>query len=226
MSQLKQLLSFALTEQYDRTTINRKLIAALTMATDGQPFESLLAEARSLRQRGLNKKAIEVYKRALEANAESIQALNELGLVQIHVGDQIEAIEAFDRAIAIDPKDPTGHSNKAEAYLTTGSFDDALRTAQTGLKEAKDSAILLVKKARALESLLKIDEAIEAYYEALKFESEDPEIWKALALCLDAKERWPEVSRAYRIAGGLHEKRGEGDEAEYCLKFAEMAENS
>jgi tetratricopeptide (TPR) repeat protein len=82
------------------------------------------------------------------------------------------------------------------------------------------------KKARALESLLRINEAIDAYNESIKYDSNNPETWKALALCLDAQENWPAVARAYRIAGGLHQKRGENQDAESCLKFAEMAEKS
>ncbi len=81
-------------------------------------------------------------------------------------------------------------------------------------------------KARALESQLRVDEAIEAYNEALKYDSSDPETWKSLALCLDAKERWSEVARAYRIAASLHKRKGEMSDAESCLKFADLAERS
>jgi Tfp pilus assembly protein PilF len=73
---------------------------------------------------------------------------------------------------------------------------------------------------------LKIDDAIEAFNTALRFDSEDPDIWKALALCLDALQKWSEVSRAYRIAERLHRKRGENQQADYCKRFAEMAEKS
>jgi tetratricopeptide (TPR) repeat protein len=198
----------------------------VSMSLDGMTLTQCIGKARSLRQQGMNKKAIEMYRQALQLDPENLEALNELGLTHIHIGEQNEAIFAFDLAIDIDPKDYRGYSNKAEAFLTIGSFDDANAVADAGLQMAPQSSELWIQKARALESLLKIQDAVDAYNEALKYDSCDPEVWKALALCLDAQENWPAVARAYRIAAGLHEKRGERQDADSCLKFAEIAERS
>lgn len=198
----------------------------LTMSQDGQTFDQRIARARSLRQQGQNKKAIEAYRSALQLNPDDLDALNEMGLTHIHIGEQNEAMVAFDLAISISETDPRAHSNKAEAYLTLGSFEEANKVADEGLQHVPENADLWEKKARALESLLRIDEAIKAYNNAIKYDSSNPETWKALALCLDAQENWPAVARAYRIAGGLHQKRGEEADAESCLKFAEMAEKA
>jgi tetratricopeptide (TPR) repeat protein len=162
----------------------------------------------------------------LQITPENLDALNEMGRTHIHIGEQNHAIIAFDLAISFAPLDFRGHSNKVEAYLTLGSFEEANAEADSGLEFAPKSAELWSKKAQALESLLKIDEAIEAYNEALKHDSSEPETWKALALCLDAQEKWAAVARAYRIAGGLHQKRGEERDAESCFKFADLAEDS
>ena len=188
--------------------------------------DDLLSKARSLRRQGQNKKAIEVYSEVLIQTPQNLDALNEKGLTHIHIGEQNIAMIAFDIAIEIAPRDFRGHSNKAEAYLTLGSFEEANIAADTGLELAPESADLWSKKARALESLMKIDEAIEAYNTALKYNSNDPVTWKALALCFDAQENWTAVARAYRIAAGLHKKRGENQDADSCYKFAELAEKS
>ena len=198
----------------------------LDMSQDEQTFDQWIARARTLRQQGQNKKAIDAYRQALQLSPDSLEALNEMGLTHIHIGEQNEAIVAFDLAISISDLDPRAHSNKAEAYLTLGLFEESLKAAEEGLSYAPESAELWSKKARALESLLRIDEAVEAYNKAISFDSCDPETWKALALCLDAQENWAAVARAYRIAGGLHQKRGENQDAESCFKFAEMAEKS
>ncbi len=196
------------------------------MSSDSQSFEQLLQAARNLRLRGENKKAIDAYRAALQVNPESIEALNEMGLTHIHIGEQIEAILVFDAAIAAKPDDPSPHANKVQAYLTIGSFQEALAAADVGILVAPTSAELHANRARALESLLRIQDAIDSFNESLKYDSDNPETWKALALCLDAQAKWDEVARAYRIAGSLHEKRGERADAESCFKFAEMAENS
>jgi tetratricopeptide (TPR) repeat protein len=196
------------------------------MSLDGLNLEQCLSKARSLRLQGSNKKAVDMYRQALQFDPENLDALNELGLTHIHIGEQDEAIFAFDLAIDIAPSDYRGYSNKAEALLTVGAFEEANLVADAGIKQVPDNSELWTKKARALESLLRIQEAVDAYNEALKYDSCDPVVWKALALCLDAQENWTAVARAYRIAAGLHQKRGEMQDAESCLKFAEMAERS
>jgi tetratricopeptide (TPR) repeat protein len=196
------------------------------MSLDGLTLTQCISKAKNLRQQGQNKKAIEMYRQALQLDPENLEILNELGLTHIHIGEQSEAIFAFDLAIDIAPKDYRGYSNKAEAFLTLGAFEEAIDVADAGLELIPDNSELWTKKARAQESLLKIQEAIDAYNAALKYDSGNPEIWKALALCLDAQENWSAVARAYRIAAGLHQKRGEMQDADSCLKFAEMAEHS
>ncbi|TFH02467.1 MAG: tetratricopeptide repeat protein [Candidatus Thorarchaeota archaeon] len=196
------------------------------MSLDGLTVDELIAKARSLRQQGQNKMAIETYRIVLGKEPENLDILNEMGLAHIHIGEQSDAIIVFDLAISIAPKDYRGHSNKTEAYLTIGEFEVANTTADAGLKILPKNSELWIKKARSLESLLQIEDAIAAYNQALLNDSGDPETWKALALCLDAQEKWAAVARAYRIAAGLHSKRGEMQDADSCEKFAQMAEHS
>ncbi|MFO7835787.1 MAG: tetratricopeptide repeat protein [Candidatus Thorarchaeota archaeon] len=185
-----------------------------------------LREARELKNRGENRKAIEAYEQHLESNPEDIQALNEMGRLKILIGRQDEAIRDFDKAIGLAPQNPDAHANKAEAYLSIGDFENALKTSKEGLSNNGHAALLWKKKAGALESMMQIDGAIKAYKEALKSDSSDPSTWKALALCFDAKQKWDEVARSYRIAANLHENRGEKREAERCRSFAEQAEDT
>jgi tetratricopeptide (TPR) repeat protein len=196
------------------------------MSLDSLTVDELIAKAKSFRQQWQNKLAIETYRKVLEKEPENLDILNEMGLAHIHIGEQSDAIIVFDLAISIAPKDYRGHSNKTEAYLTIGEFEVANTTADAGLKILPNNSELWTKKARSLESLLQIQDAIDAYNEALKHESGNPETWKALALCLDAQEKWAAVARAYRIAAGLHSKRGEMQDADSCEKFAQMAEQS
>lgn len=206
--------------------IKTDLFSISLMSLDGLSVDELITKAKTLRQEGSNKKAIEAYRKVLEQQPENLDILNAMGLAHIHIGEQSDAIIVFDLVISIAPKDYRGHSHKAEAYLTVGDFDTANAIADEGLKLIPDSSEIWTKKARALESLLNIQEAIDAYNEALKHDSGDPETWKALALCLDAQENWAAVARAYRIAANLHSKRGEMQDAESCEKFAQMAERS
>ncbi len=210
---------------------NRRIVktgfsGVYAMVADEQSDSQLLQKARALRQQGDYREAIEAYREVLTDDRDCIEALNEVGLIHVIIGEQKLAEVAFDLAISISPHDFRAHSNKAEAFLTLGRFEDALEAAEEGITLSPECAELWEKKARALESMTRIDEAIDAYNEAIKYDSGNPEAWKALALCLDAQEKWTEVARAYRIAADLHEKRGESKEAESCKKFAELAESS
>ena len=196
------------------------------MSLDGLSVEELITKARTLRQQGQNKKAIEAFRKVLEQEPENLDILNEIGLAHIHIGEQSDAIIVFDLVISIAPNDYRGYSNKAEAYLTIGEFETANTVADAALKVLPKNADIWTKKARALESLIQIDDAIASYNQALLNDSGNPETWKALALCLDAQEKWAAVARAYRIAAGLHSKRGEMQDADSCEKFAQMAERS
>jgi tetratricopeptide (TPR) repeat protein len=208
---------------FDGDIIKSALSSGAFMSLEGLNKDQWLSKARTLRQQGQNKKSIEAYRKVLQLDPNDLDALNEMGLVHIHVGEQNEAIIAFDYAIDVNSQDCRAHSNKAQAHLTLGAFEGALDAAEVGLARCPTDAGLWVKKARALESLFRIQDAVDAYNEALKYDSENPEAWKSLALCYDALENWSAVQRAYRIAAGLHEKRGELQDAESCLKFAEMA---
>ncbi len=137
------------------------------MSLDGLSVDELITKAKSFRLQGMNKKAIEAFRKVLEHQPDNLDILNEIGLAHIQIGEQSDAIIIFDLVISIAPKDYRGHSNKAEAYLTLGEFQTANTIADTGLKMIPDSAEIWTKKARALESLLKMQEAIDAYNEAL-----------------------------------------------------------
>ncbi|MHA2359988.1 MAG: tetratricopeptide repeat protein, partial [Candidatus Thorarchaeota archaeon] len=102
------------------------------MSHDGQSIDELLSKARLFKQQGQNKKAVEAYRAVLQVTPDNIDALNEMGLTHIHIGEQNEAIIAFDLAISFAPYDYKGHSNKAEAYLTLGAFEDAKLIADAG----------------------------------------------------------------------------------------------
>jgi len=106
-----------------------------------QSVEEMLSRARILRQKGENKKAIAAYKEVLEAYPDCVDALNEMGLIKIKIGEQDAAIEDFNRAIALRPDDPRAYSNRAEAFLTVGAFEEALDAAKNSLLDIETDVL-------------------------------------------------------------------------------------
>ncbi|MHA1421370.1 MAG: tetratricopeptide repeat protein [Candidatus Thorarchaeota archaeon] len=58
------------------------------MSLDGLSVDDLISKARSLRQQGQNKKAIDVFRMVLQKQPENVDILNEMGLAHIHIGEQ------------------------------------------------------------------------------------------------------------------------------------------
>ena len=66
-----------------------------TMSLDGLSVAELISKARTFRQQGQNKKAIETFQKVLEKEPENLDILNEMGMAHIHIGEQSDAINAL-----------------------------------------------------------------------------------------------------------------------------------
>ncbi|MHA1424337.1 MAG: tetratricopeptide repeat protein, partial [Candidatus Thorarchaeota archaeon] len=68
--------------------IKTNSIRETNMFLDGLSVDELISKARSLRQQGQNKKAIDVFRMVLQKQPENVDILNEMGLAHIHIGEQ------------------------------------------------------------------------------------------------------------------------------------------
>ena len=84
-------------------------------------------------KRGENDKAIAYYKRAIAADPEFAEAINDLGVAYLRSNSIELAVEEFTKAIAVDPHAPLPYDNLANAYLRERLFVDAERTARRGI---------------------------------------------------------------------------------------------
>lgn len=83
----------------------------------------------------LQKQALKSLERALELQPSLQEALCEKGIVLVHLGREDEGIQVIERALALDPVDPTAHSALGRAYfLGKGDFRRAALSYERALK--------------------------------------------------------------------------------------------
>lgn len=128
-------------------------------------------------------------------------------------GDFTGAIVEF--AAALDLKDDSGvHEKLGDVYRVVDRVDKAIEQYQAGIR-AKDSASLEVKLAQAFQQKKDIASAIGALGQALKLNSDDPEVKESLVTAWEQALQVDPTSPANHIGlGQALMMRGDFDQAE------------
>jgi len=109
--------------------------------------------------------AASIVDRALSLNPNSAQAWHTCGWVHAFSGHSAPAIEAFERAIRLSPRDPLAfnfRSGLAFAHLIGGRYEEGLAYARQGLIEQPRSIALLRIKAGLCGLAGRVEEGREA----------------------------------------------------------------
>lgn len=141
--------------------------------------------------------SIELYNRRIEANPQDINALYYKGLaltgraLTMKAGEGLnissdkedrvryfeEAIDAYDRAIEIDPKYVTAWKNKGNVLYSLGRYNESLEALDKAIEIVPEYGLAWYSKGLALGELGRYDEAIQAYSKALETFPENAGIW-------------------------------------------------
>ena len=89
--------------------------------------------------------------------------LKEQGNQLLGSGDRKGAVEAYSRAIAVDPKNHVYYSNRSVVYLELGSLEEALADAEECVSLSPTWAKSHARKGAALRALKRYKESIAAY---------------------------------------------------------------
>jgi protein O-GlcNAc transferase len=145
-------------------------------------MDSLHQRAIAAFQRGEPEAAVDLLRRAIEANPESAVAANDLGSMLAQMGRITEAIPAFRRAIELAPAYPEAHNNLANIYLMTGNLEEAVASYLTALRLSSEYAEAYRNLASALARLGRIEEAAAALAKAVSI---NPSYIEAVALLVN-----------------------------------------
>ena len=112
-------------------------------------------------------------------------------------GNYIEAVQAYNEAIKIDPEYAAAWNNKGLALDEMGEYEEAILAYEEALKLDPEYADAWYNKGNALYSQGEYQEAIEAYDEAIKLHPEDAEAWNNRGVALRGQGKCAEAIMAY-----------------------------
>jgi lipopolysaccharide biosynthesis regulator YciM len=124
-------------------------------------------------------------------------------LAQDRVGDELRAIEYYDKALLADPDDLATCALIGQLYFSRQDLEKAyapLFKAASGLSDPARTATLYAEAGQAAEKLNQRARAIECYDEALLRSPKAFEPLRRLSALLEQTEEWP---RVYELSAAL-----------------------
>ncbi|OCQ89576.1 hypothetical protein BCD67_13335 [Oscillatoriales cyanobacterium USR001] len=125
--------------------------------------------------------ARDILLKSLEVDSSQAIAHYTLGLVFEKIGDFIQAILAYQEAIALNPNYVDAYNNLGNIFFQVGRLSQAESTYRQAITTNPKHYGSYLNLANLLLAQQQIDAAIAAYEKALQFKSEDGEIAAALA---------------------------------------------
>lgn len=147
------------------------------------------------------------------------------------------AIEAYTKAIELQPDYAAAYNNRGSAYDELGKYDEAIRDYDRAIELQPDDPMAYNNRGSAYGELGKYDEAIRDYDRAIELRPDDPKAYnnrgltyaemgeyeKALADLQHALELAPEHPAILHSLGFAYMKRGEAGDRERALELFHKA---
>jgi tetratricopeptide (TPR) repeat protein len=201
---------------------------------DPQNAEALYYVGVVACQEGQFKQGAELAKKAIDAGLNTAKVHNLLGQALGRLGEPLDAIKSFDRAIAIDPDFADAHGNRANILFDADMHEEAMKSFNKALALKPDSPTELTNRGVLLQELGRHAEALADYEKALALTPDAPSILlnKGNALSMLGRfaeaeavydtvlKRSPNDSLAYEHKGLAVKHQGRFDEAQTLLEKA------
>ncbi len=197
-------------------------------------YDSMYLLAMALYRTGNIKEALNFLGQVTDQGEPNVQWLSDYGVLLNEDGRQQEAITAFDRALAIEPKNAMVLWNKCYAHWLMDDYEMAEAAGKKAVNVAPDSAEAWLNYGAALARLEKHEQAIEAWEKALALRPDFAFAWNNLGnalrdlgrleeaeeKCLKALDLEPNYPEALSNLGNVYHDRGDYENAEKYYRLA------
>lgn len=187
----------------------REALTHMTLGVLGHsstPTPGLLdwvAQARDLQSRGDLAGAADAYRTALQLRPDSVDLLNEYGMLLIDLERYDEVVELGDRAIAADSFDPRGYALKARGLVWRQDGTSAIPVALAGLNVDRQYAPLYAMLARAYALTGNLAAGIENAEIAVDLDPQNADVRRAYAYALNYAAAHQRATEQLEIAVAL-----------------------
>jgi tetratricopeptide (TPR) repeat protein/SAM-dependent methyltransferase len=166
-------------------------------------IQTMLAEAVRLHQAGRLDQAAPLYQKVLALDPKNAEALNLLGMVAMHVGQNQAGIELIRKAIAVDGRQAAYHFNLGLALQTMGDMGQAEASYRRALVLKPGDHDTCNNLGSVLGAQDKPEEALTAFRQALAADPSNPASLNNLGTVFWRLDRKQEAEAHYRKALAL-----------------------
>jgi tetratricopeptide (TPR) repeat protein len=141
--------------------------------------------------------SLPLLERALELKPDQYEIIHDQGLALTEVGDLAGAVEAFRRAVALDPSPPTAELNLSRALFNVGALEEGLAHAETVAQHAAENPDMLRLLAELLLDHGQVAEAVPVLERVVALAPEDLETRNTLGLIMVSSGNLDVARRQY-----------------------------
>lgn len=163
----------------------------------------LLAQARASQASGDFPRAAEAYEQAIAFHPDSVDLLNEYGLMLIDLERYDEVVILGDQAIAADGFDPRGYALKARGLVWKADGSSAIPIALAGINVDRQYAPLYAMLGRAYALTGNLAAGLENAEIAVDLDPQSADARRAYAYALNYAAAYPEATEQLEIAVAL-----------------------
>jgi tetratricopeptide (TPR) repeat protein len=138
--------------------------------THTPPQPDVLQQALAAHARGKFDEAASLCRAMLAQNPGRFDLWHFLAIVEAERGQHLEAVDAYDRSISLQPSDPTAHFNRAKSLQALQRWSEAVASYDAALLIRPAFAQALNNRGNALQQLDRFDEAVASYDAALSIQ--------------------------------------------------------
>lgn len=148
-------------------------------------------------------KAVEYCYKAIEFNAVSSDAWNNLGYAYNYKGNIDKALECYRRAIILAPNDATPLINIGSVYDSMQNFEESMKFYEAALKIEPNNVDALNNLGYVYMQKGNFDKGIEYCKKAVEFDARYAAAWNGLGYSYNQKKKFYKAIECCRKAVGL-----------------------
>ena len=167
--------------------------------------------------------ALEHFREAVDADGRDPEALNNLGQLLVRSHRAPEAIQYFDRAIAIVPGRWAYHFNRARAFAHMQQWSAAIAGYRDALQLFPDDYATHFNLAKALQRNGDLRGALAGFERAIQLAPRQADFHLSYGLALEAAQRPKDAAAAYRRYLELDEESPDADKVKTRIAMLDGA---